>query len=913
MKSANSRALKPVLIAGLIFIVLTLKDLLTEMVGGKIGENLQRQFPFITNAVLFYCLILILAIALIYTIFQAVRSHSKEASAPVRETVESDVNSLCELLKDRYLSRHEQKMDGRYEISLDVREDWKDELSEGFYEGYDGSEKVSEAFAFISKTFEKKGRLLIVGKPGAGKTVLLLRLALSLLGKADTSRNDPLPVIFNLAAWSPEYKKFDEWLIATLKSGEGLSEEFAETLLREGRIILLLDGLDELAQNETDEIAEQRRADCLKAINDYLDRGKKVVICCRAREFRQMQIFTQQDAPVAAKIEVRDLSKEQVVLALKRAAVSEDATHHVPATNLLRMFETRDHDGLLEVIRTPFYFNIALELFDQQLLEDKQMPTGEKEIQDYMVERFVERKTRRQSSTKGFKQDMTRRWLTRLAQLMKAKHKVTFELADLQPTDVANRWFYTTLFSWVLFVTLGVMSWLVFLFFALYYRSKNALVGGALIYFLLMVIAYWGGSLGGLFIGKNATGPAGESSASRIRVLSWLFWKRALFLSLINMCLCVLSLAPLALMLLYTNRQLSRPKWWQAVSLGGSAMLQHAVSVVIVIVLVEVIRRTIKRELIRPARSFYIFQYWKAALFLLLVSVTFALVGQVTNFVSGHFNLLSLIASVAFSILMLLIGIPLLIFSGGLDDEITTEDNLQFDFLRLFSPRYLMRYFFSFIRESFFWGALLSVVLLLAYMTIIGASDMSDYEKLFPPEYYVESLPAYVNDAVIICVAVGLGLAFLVGIPVLIFNALNGLKSTSRFTAIEKPRQRIYAGVLKDFVFTLATLFMLLLIGLIGYKTPFKALGGILIILSPIVLSIFLLSLFRHSLIRHTLVYLSLVLEKTIPFRIVGFLNYAVDVRILEKDGGHWRFRHQKLQDYFANPGWHSSSEYEQR
>ena len=37
------------------------------------------------------------------------------------------------------------------------------------------------------------------------------------------------------------------------------------------------------------------------------------------------------------------------------------------------------------------------------------------------------------------------------------------------------------------------------------------------------------------------------------------------------------------------------------------------------------------------------------------------------------------------------------------------------------------------------------------------------------------------------------------------------------------------------------------------------------------------------------------------PLRYVEFLDYAArELRILEKDGGQWRFRHQNLQDYFV-------------
>jgi hypothetical protein len=40
--------------------------------------------------------------------------------------------------------------------------------------------------------------------------------------------------------------------------------------------------------------------------------------------------------------------------------------------------------------------------------------------------------------------------------------------------------------------------------------------------------------------------------------------------------------------------------------------------------------------------------------------------------------------------------------------------------------------------------------------------------------------------------------------------------------------------------------------------------------------------------------------EGDMPMRYVDFLKYATNRRILENDGGQWRFRHKILQDYFA-------------
>ena len=72
--------------------------------------------------------------------------------------------------------------------------------------------------------------------------------------------------------------------------------------------------------------------------------------------------------------------------------------------------------------------------------------------------------------------------------------------------------------------------------------------------------------------------------------------------------------------------------------------------------------------------------------------------------------------------------------------------------------------------------------------------------------------------------------------------------------------------------------------------------GIFLALLFPI--SLFLLM--KMPLIQHFILRIALALEKKAPLKYVKFLNSATEVRILEKDGGYWRFRHQLIQDYFA-------------
>lgn len=345
---------------------------------------------------------------------------SKDKLTPVEQFVFS--------LKKRYQIRYLNKLDNRFEISL--------EFSELFTISEKYSKNASEGrdIDIISNLFEQTGRLLITGNPGAGKTVLLLKLAIYLLDKTDIYQEEPFPVIFNLASWSEKYEYFDDWLIDFLKNTEGLSDSFAKTLLRQKKIIFLLDGLDELARNEDVAVSSRIRAKCLSSLNDYLTHRNKVVICSRTDEFIQMHIIKGQDNPVNSVIKMSDLTTTQIQKALLKA--SKTQIDRVAAINILEILK-RDQSGVfLEILRNPFYFTISLEVFDQLILKENNFPKETQELKEYLIREFVETKLRHMFNPKRFKHEEIYKWLKGLAQLMNEKAIVTFGLEHLQTGDL---------------------------------------------------------------------------------------------------------------------------------------------------------------------------------------------------------------------------------------------------------------------------------------------------------------------------------------------------------------------------------------------------------------------------------------------------------------------------------------------
>jgi hypothetical protein len=127
------------------------------------------------------------------------------------------------------------------------------------------------------------GRLAVLGEPGSGKTVLMIRLVLDLLARRRSG--GPVPVLASLASWNPDRQDLRGWLSTQLTldypalalTGEAAGSR-AASLLAAGLILPILDGLDE--------VPDALRGRVITQINDALRPGEGVVVTCRTGQYR---------------------------------------------------------------------------------------------------------------------------------------------------------------------------------------------------------------------------------------------------------------------------------------------------------------------------------------------------------------------------------------------------------------------------------------------------------------------------------------------------------------------------------------------------------------------------------------------------------------------------------------------------
>ncbi|WP_206753905.1 NACHT domain-containing NTPase [Microcoleus sp. FACHB-1515] len=139
---------------------------------------------------------------------------------------------------------------------------------------------------------ERFDKLMILGKPGAGKTTFLKRLAMQCIG--GKFKPDRVPVFVTLKDFAEAESQPN--LLEYLDRWSGLS---FEAIVQAGRAIILLDGLDEVREVDSDRVLRQ-----IKAFSQQYAQNCFVITCRIAAKEYTYEQFTE--------VEVADFDDRQI-------------------------------------------------------------------------------------------------------------------------------------------------------------------------------------------------------------------------------------------------------------------------------------------------------------------------------------------------------------------------------------------------------------------------------------------------------------------------------------------------------------------------------------------------------------------------------------------------------------------------
>ncbi len=238
------------------------------------------------------------------------------------------------------IGEHERIVVGREERPGMVRHPWAGEAD---LAPMPSRKPVPEDEGLLA-TFERMGdALLITGAVGSGKTIALLQLARLALERARHDPSAPVPVVLPLASWSERALPLERWIGSEIRTRYFLPRRLAGEWLEGGRLLLMLDGLDE--------VRASRRAGCIEAINRFRRELPltALVVTCREDEYASAGVQLELDGAIgllpltASQVSaslpppppqsggMQQLVTSPLLLALARRVLVAEASPTVPA------------------------------------------------------------------------------------------------------------------------------------------------------------------------------------------------------------------------------------------------------------------------------------------------------------------------------------------------------------------------------------------------------------------------------------------------------------------------------------------------------------------------------------------------------------------------------------------------------
>lgn len=261
--------------------------------------------------------------------------------------------------------------------------------------------------------------LLILGEPGAGKTITLLELARDLIAQAEQDINQPIPVVFNLSAWTNEKITIAEWLVRELNTKYQVSKEIGKTWIKNQQLRLLLDGLDE--------VSTLRRDACVAAINKFSQEygETEIVVCSRIKDYEALSHrFRFQGAVL-----IQPLTLEQIHQYLQHAG-----------SELAAVSTTLQADTTMqELAKSPLMLSIMTLAY--QGLSITELPgMNLEERRQHLFDKYIQRMLARRSASTEYSHKQAMHWLIWLAQTLKNQSQTVFFIERMQPDLLSVKW-----------------------------------------------------------------------------------------------------------------------------------------------------------------------------------------------------------------------------------------------------------------------------------------------------------------------------------------------------------------------------------------------------------------------------------------------------------------------------------------
>ncbi|WP_309732223.1 NACHT domain-containing protein [Chamaesiphon sp. OTE_75_metabat_556] len=349
-----------------------------------------------------------------------------------------------------------------------------------------------------------KGKLLILGAPGAGKTTALLSLAEQLVCGAISQPKTVIPVIFELSTWRDDKQSIQDWLIEQLYDLHGGSRKakFYEQWLERQVLLPLLDGLDELGL--------ERQKKCTQKLNEFAEHYPQMVVCCRVKEFEAVDIKLRNLRGAVCLQSLSDSQIQDYLGSLERPELWE-AIQTTPYLQAMLAPTTEGDPGLL---RLPLFVKLVADVYDPQ-----QQISSKADLLDKYIDRqlsFDRREIDRRKELNKYKWEYktvklepdwkkARSHLHWLAYNLQANGNVVFLIERMQ-RNLLDSWLDKLIYALLIGLFFGLAGGIIvgaIIFANMYIQTKNSTIAGLVSLIVSVFFAFFLGLWACLTIGRS--------------------------------------------------------------------------------------------------------------------------------------------------------------------------------------------------------------------------------------------------------------------------------------------------------------------------------------------------------------------------------------------------------------------------